>query len=447
MKKAIVAGTGISGINSARLLLEKGFEVTLFDENRGRDAAEILKKTGGNARVVLGSLSEEDKDGALFCVMSPGINPRTAFAEDLRKKGIKCISEIELAFEYEKGRVAAITGTNGKTTTTALLGEICKSAGKQTIVAGNIGKAYTSEVTKSSPESISVLEVAGFHLETTEKFRPDVCAVLNITPDHLDRFGTMETYAAAKLRITENQSATDVCVLNYEDERLREFAPGIKAKVLFFSSKRELPCGAFLRGNRIILRSGEGEIDFIGTDEMTLLGEHNYENVMAAVLMALSLGLDIDAVRRAVKTFKAVPHRIEFVREIDGVAYYNDSKGTNPDAAIKAILAMVRPTVLIAGGYDKHVGFDEWINACKGRVRKIIVIGESADQIEETAKRHGLNCLARADSFEEAVEAAKKAALPGDAVLLSPACASWDMFDNYEQRGDYFKELIGKNNG
>ena len=441
--KALVAGSGVAGISCAKLLLSQGYKVILFDENTSRSKEEICEKIGADIDVVLGELSAKAASGAEFCVMSPGINPlKAAFVKVLEAENVPYISEIELAYRYDKGRVAAITGTNGKTTTTALLGQICEQGGAKTFVVGNIGHAYAAEALNSTPDSISVLEIAGFHLQTCDKFRPHVSAILNITPDHLDRFGSMEAYAASKHKITANQTEDDFCILNYEDEDLREYANNVKAKVLFFSSTRELEEGAFLRDEEIVLRLGGEEIVFGTIYDMTLLGKHNYENVMAAVLMALCLGINIDSIRESVKTFKAVEHRIEFVVKKDGVVYYNDSKGTNPDAAAQAIKAMVCPTVLIAGGYDKHVEFDEWILACEGKVKRLILIGESAAQIAATCKKYGFRDYEFAKTFEEAVDAAIKAAEPGDAVLLSPACASWDMFKNYEQRGEIFKELV-----
>ncbi len=447
MEKYIVAGSGISGIGSAGLLLKKGCLVTVFDENTNAGEERIRQALCGdkNLTVRLGVLKGEDIDGVRYCVMSPGISPKTGFAVMLQSKGVKCISEIELAYRYEKGKVAAVTGTNGKTTTTALLGEICKASGKKTIVAGNIGLAYTSEVEKSEHDSISVLEVAGFHLETIDAFRPSVSAILNITPDHLDRFGTMEAYAAAKCRITENQTENDTCVLNYEDDRLRGLSKTISPKVLFFSSKRELEEGAFLRGEDIVIKLNGEEKTLLNIHDMRLLGVHNYENVMAASLMALSLGIDMETIRKAVSVFRAVPHRIEFVEEKDGVVYYNDSKGTNPDASIRAVNAMIRPTVLIAGGYDKHVDFYDFACACKDKVKKMILLGECAGQIKEAALSAGIKDIVTVSSLGEAVSKARRFAKPGDAVLLSPACASWDMFRNYEERGELFKKLVRDN--
>lgn len=443
MAKALVAGTGISGIGSAKLLLNKGFEVVIFDENLSVSSEEVIEKIGANDKlsVFIGKLNEEVASGVAFCVMSPGINPATDFCKLLDSMNIPYISEMELAFRYDKGRVVAITGTNGKTTTTSLLGEICKGAGMDTIVAGNIGNAYTGEVLSSSEKSISVLEIAGHQLQTIDTFRPVVSAILNITPDHLDRFGTMENYILAKKRIAKNMTAEDVIVLNYDDEVLRNFGEEVSARVLYFSSKEELNKGAFIRGDKIIIKMDEEE-ELCSFADMKLLGMHNYENVMAATLMALSLGVSLSDIRKTVREFKAVPHRIEYVDEIDGVQFYNDSKGTNPEASMRAISAMLRPVVLIAGGYDKHISFDEWAKSFSGKVKKLVVLGECANDIVSSVEKNGFRDYALAKDFDEAFDMAVSVASSGDVVLLSPACASWDSFNNFEERGDRFKELV-----
>ena len=288
---------------------------------------------------------------------------------------------------------------------------------------------------------MTVAEVSSFQLETVHSFRPKVSAILNITPDHLNRHHTMEAYIAAKERIAENQTEDDYCVLNYEDEVLREFGRDIRPQVLYFSSRRKLKRGVWMDGDRIVCAIGE-ETVICTTGELQILGVHNYENVMAAVAMAGAYGVPADVIRRVVTSFKGVEHRIEFVAEKNGVAFYNDSKGTNPDAAIRGIRAMNRPTVLIGGGYDKNSAYDEWIRAFDGRVKKLVLIGATREKIAETARKLGFTDIVMADSFEEAFEKCTEYAEPGDAVLLSPACASWGMFKNYEERGDKFKELV-----
>lgn len=444
MKKVLVAGAGISGKNACRLLLNNNREVVLYDGDEKKDAGALAAEFGApeNLEIVLGSLSAEMLKEIELCVVSPGIPQDGDFMRPIYEAGIKVWSEIELAYSVAKGRLIAITGTNGKTTTTALTGEICADYYRSVFVVGNIGNAYTGEVEKTEDDSVTVAEVSSFQLETIDSFHPQVSAVLNITPDHLNRHHTMECYAEVKESVTRNQGPEDVCVLNYEDERLRAFAPACPSRVLFFSSARKLEEGAWMEGEDIMMNVDGGTVKVINIHELNLLGKHNYENVMAAVLMTVSMGVPMESIRETLKKFQAVEHRIEFVIEKNGVTYYNDSKGTNPDAAIQAIRAMIRPTVLLGGGYDKGGDFDEWIEAFDGKVKLLILMGATAQKIAATAAKYGVENVAFVNSMEEAVELAEKTAEPGDAVLLSPACASWGMFPNYEVRGKIFKELV-----
>ena len=443
-EKILVAGAGISGKNACRLLIEEGKSVILYDGDAKKDAEALRAEFPAEAdlTVVLGELTPELLSETALCVISPGIPMDSPLAEALGAAGIPVWSEIELAYSVAKGRLIAITGTNGKTTTTALAGEICGDYYESVFVVGNIGNAYTSEALKTREDSVTVAEVSSFQLETIHAFHPQASAVLNITPDHLNRHKTMECYAEVKESVTRNQTKADICVLNYEDARLREFAPSCPAKVLWFSSARPVEEGAWLDGSDIMVRLNGKEEKVVGTEELNLLGRHNYENVMAAVLLCSFMGVPMESIRKTLRRFKAVEHRIEFVAEKNGVAWYNDSKGTNPDAAIQAIRAMVRPTVLLGGGYDKGGEFDEWIQAFDNKVKLLILMGATADRIEETARRYGVTNIRKAESLEEAVEIAARAAVPGDAVLLSPACASWGMFPNYEVRGRMFKDLV-----
>ena len=443
-KIALVLGAGKSGINACRLLAKKGYGIRLYDDNTGLDVKAVMDKLegAGEPELVLGALRPEDLAGVGLCVVSPGIDLTQPSVETVKAAGIPLIGELELAFRFDRGSVIAITGTNGKTTTTALLGQIMEDAGKNTLTVGNIGVAYTEEVERSTPDSVSVAEVSSFQLETIDSFHPHISAILNITPDHLNRHGTMENYVNVKFSVTKNQGAEDFCILNYEDPYLHGADKRLSPKVLYFSSKRCLEEGAYLLGNDIMLNIGGREHLVCDIHDLNLLGKHNYENVMAAVLMAVSFGIPMDSIRRTLKKFTAVEHRIEFSGEKNGVRFYNDSKGTNPDAAIQAIRAMVRPTVLIAGGYDKGGTFDEWIAACVGRVKHLILMGTTAHKIGETALRYGITEISYVNSMEVAVALAKEKAENGDAVLLSPACASWDMFKSYEERGRIFKSLV-----
>jgi len=366
----------------------------------------------------------------------------------LKEAGVPVIGEVELAYLAGRGRVLAITGTNGKTTTTSLLGEIMKAHQPSVFVVGNIGTPYTSIALETTEDSAVVAEISSFQLETCESFHPAVSAILNITEDHLNRHHTMEEYSRIKESITKNQTADDVCVLNYEDEELRRFAGECPAKVIFFSSRREMDEGLFLRGDQIVARlSGytqEEETVIALTEELNIIGVHNYENVMAASAMALAAGVPVGTLSDAVRAFKAVEHRIEYVGKKNGVVWYNDSKGTNPDAAIKGIKAMKWPTLLIGGGYDKGSDYRPWIRAFNGNVKYFVLEGKTRFDIREAALECGFpeDKIIMRETMEEAMAFCAEHAEEGDAVLLSPACASWGEFKNYECRGQAFKDFF-----
>lgn len=452
-KKVLVFGSGISGVAAGSLLLLQGAEVILYDGNASLDAeeirAKILSESGKSAdgkekvQIILGDLPDSILEEIVLTVISPGVPTDLPIVEEMKARGIPVWGEVELAYVYGKGDVLAITGTNGKTTTTSLLGEIMKSYKNSVFVVGNIGNPYTSAALEMTEDSVAVAEMSSFQLETIHTFRPKVSAILNVTPDHLNRHHTMEAYIAAKENICRNQTETDYCVLNYEDETTRRFGEKIRAQVIYFSSMRKLEKGIYLEDGNIIYNMEE-PVKVCHVDELKLLGTHNHENVMAAVAMAAAYGVPMDVIRDVIRRFTAVAHRIEFVAEKNGVAYYNDSKGTNPDAAIKGIQAMKRPTLLIGGGYDKDSSYEEWIQSFDGKVKKLVLIGATREKIVAAAEKLGFTDTILADTFEEAVEICVRLAVPGDAVLLSPACASWGMFKNYEERGDKFKELVNQ---
>lgn len=443
-KKVLVAGCGKSGLGAAGLLQKAGAVPVLFDENEKLDGKALCAREDypKDTALVLGSLSKELLSELSLAVLSPGISIEEAFVSTLEEADIPVWGEIELAWNYEKGKVLAITGTNGKTTTTTLVGEILKRYQDNTFVVGNIGTPYTQEVLKTDKDSVTVAEISSFQLETAVHFHPTVSAILNITPDHLNRHHTMECYIETKESITKNQTAGDTCVLNYEDEVLRRFGETLQTKVVFFSSKRRLEKGLYLDGEDIFYADGTTDTKVINVNELNILGKHNYENVMAAVGMSVSFGVPMDKIVEVLKRFQAVEHRIEYVTEKRGVKFYNDSKGTNPDAAIQGIRAMNRPTLLIGGGYDKQSEYDEWIESFDGKVKKLVLIGQTKEKIAECAKKHGFEDVILCDTFEEAIDTCYANAVSGDAVLLSPACASWGMFANYEERGRIFKEYV-----
>lgn len=443
-KKVLVFGTGISGIGAAKLLENVQAEVILYDGNEKLCKEEIRKKLPNNSKceIVLGGLSKELLNSLDLVVMSPGVPLDIPATEQIKAAGIPIWGEIELAYQMSAGTVLAITGTNGKTTTSALLDEIMKAYATSVFVVGNIGNPYTDAALSMTEDSYTVAEISSFQLETIDTFAPKVSAILNITEDHLNRHHTMEEYIRVKELITKNQTKNDYCILNYEDEVLREFGEKCPAKVVFFSSERKLETGAFLDGDAICLKTETETHEIIKTGELKILGKHNYENVMAASAMAYYAGVPVEVIHKAVTQFRAVAHRIEFVDEIDGIAYYNDSKGTNPDAATKGIQAMNRPTLLIGGGYDKESSYEEWIQSFDGKVKYLVLIGQTREKIQEAAYKCGFQNTILADNLEEAVSICTQKAAKGDAVLLSPACASWGQFDNYEQRGDKFKEYV-----
>lgn len=445
-KKFLVAGAGKSGIGSVNLLLKTGADVSLYDGKEDLEKEALYEKLYEKKEIplILGNITKEDVSKFDLLVLSPGISVNAPIAQMFRDQEKPVWSEIELAHQASKGRIAAITGTNGKTTTTAMLGKIMSDYLDSVYVVGNIGTPYTSVALDTKEETVTVAEISSFQLETIQDFQPAVSAILNITEDHLNRHHTMEEYIRVKELITGNQTKDQVCVLNYEDEVLRAFGESgqVKAKVVYFSSLRELPQGIFLRGKEIVLRAGEKEFVITTTDRLKILGRHNHENTMAAAAMAYYAGVPVENIKKSVENFVAVEHRIEYVTEKNGVVYYNDSKGTNPDAAIKGIQAMDRPTLLIGGGYDKQSSYDEWIEAFDGKVRFLVLIGQTREKIEETAHKCGFMNTILADNLEEAVKICAEKANKGDAVLLSPACASWGQFDNYEQRGRMFKEYV-----
>ena len=609
-KKVLVFGSGKSGIGAAELLGQVGAEPVIYDGNADLDKEAVVHKVKHckDIRVYAGELPQEVRKALDLVVLSPGVPTDIPIVKSFYEQGLPVWGEVELAYRTGKGRVLAITGTNGKTTTTALLGKIMGDAEESVFVVGNIGTPYTSKALEMQDNTTTVAEISSFQLETIEEFAPKVSAILNITEDHLNRHHTMEEYIRVKelivknqtaddfcilnyedpvlrefgrnitpkvvyfssvrrleegiyldgdqiilktseeeiplvrtgelkllgqhnfenvmaasamayyagvpvesirksiceftavehrieyvtekngvvyyndskgtnpdaaikgiqamnrpINITEdhlnrhhtmeeyirvkelivkNQTADDFCILNYEDPVLREFGRNITPKVVYFSSVRRLEEGIYLDGDQIILKTSEEEIPLVRTGELKLLGQHNFENVMAASAMAYYAGVPVESIRKSICEFTAVEHRIEYVTEKNGVVYYNDSKGTNPDAAIKGIQAMNRPTLLIGGGYDKGSGYDEWLNAFDGKVRYLVLIGQTRDKIKAAAERLGVCPCILCENLEEAVKVCAEKANPGDAVLLSPACASWGQFDNYEQRGDMFKEYV-----
>lgn len=444
-KTVLVVGLARSGVAAADVLIKSGAQVLANDiKDESQLVEEVKALSAIGAKLYLNMTPEALVSQADFLVISPGVPIDSPFIEMAQKSGKEVISEIELAYRLCKAPIIAITGTNGKTTTTALTGEILRFSGFTTHVVGNIGVPFISKVHEISAHHKVVAEISSFQLEAIRFFRPFASAVLNITEDHLNRHKTFENYVAAKLRIFENAQKGDYVVLNADDDVASGLSRRVNTNVLYFSRRKKLNHGAWIEDDVITVDIGDGKIPVCRTDELLIPGEHNIENALAAVLLSALAKAPYSDIARALKSFRGVEHRIELVDIIENIAFYNDSKGTNPDASIKAIKAMKGPTVLIAGGMDKGGSFDDLINAFGSTVTCLVVLGETAEKIMNTAKEAGFERVLRVKTLEEAVLTAFNAALPQGNVLLSPACASWDMFNDYEHRGRVFKDSVRK---
>lgn len=442
-KKVLIIGIARSGIAAARVLSSLGAEVTIADQKSAKELSDGVKalqdwpiklNTGGYPAITKANFD--------LVVTSPGVPMRAEPLAQAVEAGLPVWSEIELAASLAKGKIIAITGTNGKTTTTALVGQMFSDASRQVVVGGNIGVPLIQEVLGTTPEHNIVVEVSSFQLEWVHAFRPKVAIITNITPDHLDRHGTMENYINIKARIFANQNEEDFTVLNYDDLSLRNLATRCPGKVIFFSHQISLDEGVFIKDGWIVARFKNEEQKICKTLDLKIPGLHNLENAMAAVGVGLALGLTKEQLHDTLTTFPGVEHRLEKVKELKGVLFVNDSKATNPEAAMKALEAFDQPLILIAGGSSKGSDFTELAKMIKERVKHLVVLGETADDILRAVKQTGFKAVHRVSTFQEAVGKAFELALPGEIVLLSPACASYDMFKNYEHRGKAFKEIV-----
>lgn len=447
MKKALIVGMAKSGIASAKLLARHGWNVIVNDM---KPEVEGLQEelSGIECEYALGKDPAELLDGVDMLVLSPVVPIFKPFAKEAKRRGIEVIGEIELGYRYMDPacKLVCISGTNGKTTTTALTGELFKAAGKNTYVLGNIGVPITAYAEKTKDGDFVVAETAALQLESIERFHANAVGMLNITEDHLNRFEyKMENYIAAKCRIFENQTENDFAVLNDDDPTVKKMSELTKAQVIPFSQKHILENGMFLRGDKMVWRYRGEETELISVKELQIPGAHNIENALCASALAMCMRLDADAVRAGLRAFQGVEHRIEFVRELDGVRYINDSKGTNPDSTIKAVQAMTRPTILLlgVGNYDKKSDFKPLFEAFDGKIKEVLVSGCNIPAVEKAAADAGYSSIRRCgDDLREMLLEAKALAKPGDTVLLSPAAASWGVFDNYEQRGTIFKQIV-----
>ena len=442
-KKVLLVGLAKTGISTIKCLAKYGADITVNDIKTEDQLEEIIAeiKDIDGIKYILGHHPENISDIDMV-VVSPGVPLDLPFIKKVIEENKELIGEVELAYQLaKKPYFVGITGTNGKTTTTSLTGEIFEKAGKETYVVGNIGNPVIDAVQAANEGASFVTELSSFQLESIKDFKPSVSAVLNITEDHMNRHHTMENYIDAKARVFMNQDKNDFCVLNYDDELTRALAEKCNANVVFFSRLEKLEKGVYVENGDIIIDINE-KINLMKVCELSLPGGHNLENCMAAAAMAYVSGIDIEVIREVLKTFKAVEHRLEFVKEVEGVKYVNDSKGTNPDSTIKAVQAYENPIILIAGGYDKGSTYDELLEIAKKNVKTLVLLGQTADKIEEAARRIGFTDIHRVEDMKEAVKTCHDIAKEGDIVLLSPACASWGMYKNFEVRGKDFKDNV-----
>jgi UDP-N-acetylmuramoylalanine--D-glutamate ligase len=447
-KKVLVVGLGKSGLAAALFLRRSGAHVTVSDVRSAESLAKdipalldegIMVETGGH-----GLLTFRRQD---LIVVSPGVPLNTPELAQVQSFGLPVIGELELAARFIKGKLLAITGSNGKTTTTALVGEILEKAGIPTLVGGNIGVQVVALIEKSTDETWSVLEVSSFQLESTQRFHPSIAVILNITPDHLDRHGSFENYALAKERIFAAQDEHDFVVLNADNARAAQAASRSVAKVYFFSVEHSVLQGAWVEDGYVVYRPGKDEAieKIMPLSGVPLKGAHNVENVLAAVCASRLAGVPAQQIRGAVESFQAVEHRLEFVAKINGVDYYNDSKATNVDATAKAVASFSSGIHLILGGKDKNSDYTQLSQLLRARARAVYTIGSAAAKIESELR--GVVSILSCETLDRAVSAAASAARPGEVVLLAPACSSFDQFESYEQRGKVFKELVNERRG
>ncbi len=443
-KNILVIGLGVSGIACIKGLAVLGAKISVYDESKEK-AAEIpyeLKEIEAEYFFGEDEIEKINMENLDFAIKSPGIKYEVPIVQKLLKRNIRIISDIEAAYKVTEASIISITGTNGKTTTTTLIGEMVKEGGRNCRVTGNIGSGMFYDGLSSGKGDVLVAEVSSFQLAGTYEYKPFISVITNITPDHLDYHGTLDSYIEAKLKNVVNQDENDYAVLNYEDETIRRFADKIKAKKIFFSSERILDEGIYLKDGKMMFKYDGSDEFIINAEDIFIPGKHNLENAMAATGASLALGIKSEIIAHVLKEFKGVEHRLEYCGEYDGVKFYNDSKGTNPDASIKAVQGIEKPIILIAGGYDKKSPYDDFIKAFDGKVKAMVLLGQTAQDIDACARKHGFTNIYHVKNMDEAVKKCFMLSENGDNVVLSPACASWGMYPNYEVRGRDFKERV-----
>lgn len=444
-KNILVMGLGISGVSTIRVLNGLGAKIFVTDGKSKEELKEMLKLIEDIQIENYFDNKYLDLRDIDLIIKSPGIPPNNDLLLRAIDKNIKVINDIELGSNLSSSKnILAITGTNGKTTSTTMLGHIFKADGYNTSIGGNIGNSILKDMVDAKEEDIFIIEMSSFQLQHTVNLKPYISLILNITPDHLDWHGNYENYIKAKKKIFKNQDSEDYTVLNYDDKILKSFENEIKSNIVWFSMKKELDNGVFIKDNNIFIRLNNEEINLLPIDKLLLKGKHNLENILGVVAVSFLMGVSIDKIRDELLNFKGVEHRLEFVTEKNGRSFFNDSKGTNINSSIKAIEAIDEPIILIAGGYDKKIEFDSFILSFDGKVKSLVLLGATGMKIKETALKLGFNESFIVDSMEEAVNLAYSLSKAGDNILLSPACASWGMFKNFEERGGVFKQVVGR---
>ena len=442
-KEVLIIGLGISGLSTIKALNNLGANISVMDSKNEEDLKDILTNIQDISIKKYFGTNIIDLNKVDLIVKSPGVPPNAEIIQKARKNNIEIITDIELAFRLSPTeKIITITGTNGKTTTTTLVGEILKRAKFNTYIVGNIGVGILQEIVKSKPEDVFVVEASSFQLEDIKQFRPKVSLILNISPDHLDWHGSYENYINAKKNIFKNQGENDYIILNYDDKIIRNFKKEISANIIWFSLLQKLSRGIYLDGEDIIINDGIRENQLMSITDIRILGKHNLENILGSIGICYAMGIDSEIIKQGIEDFKGVEHRLEYVTEKKGICFYNDSKGTNPEASIKAIEAISTPIILIAGGYDKGVSFENFIKYFENKVKSLILLGETKEQIKNTAIEYGFQNYYLVDNMDEAVGLGYKLGRKGDSVLLSPACASWGMYKNFEERGKEFKKAV-----
>lgn len=442
-KKVLVLGLGISGLSIVKALDKLQAEISVYDSKSEEELADFFSKVKGiglrkylnNKKIDLGNVD--------LIVKSPGVQPNIPIIVEAKKRNIEIITDLELAYRVSPTEnIICITGTNGKTTTTTLTGDIFKNKGKNTFAVGNIGVGILDKIIDAKEEDVFVIEASSFQLEDTKEFKPKISLILNITPDHLTWHGSLDNYIQAKKKAIINQEENDYTILNYNDKILRDLGDKIKSNVIWFSVEEKLNSGVYIEDGYIVIKEKDEIINVMKVEEVNLPGKHNLENVLGSIGIAWAMKVDIEFIKNTVKNFKGVEHRIEYVKTINEVSYYNDSKGTNPDSTIKAIEALDAPIILIAGGYDKGSEFHELIKSFNGKIKELILLGETREKIKKSGIDNGFNNIHLVKDMKEAVKLSSELASLKDNVLLSPACASWGMYNNFEERGRDFKNSV-----